>query len=189
MRLAACVPSIPGELVACLEKCGIRTDADLLFSSPVLDIFRRLPSGTVSLQDLTKYAEIVAELTSAPGISGPDLLRQQRQAQESALDFSSGISELDAIVSGFRGGRVYEISGDKQSGKSVSSLTSYSSSKAEPTRQALVLHVVLRHLAQHSQSSVFWMDTTGEFSADRAVDILSSYNSEVTRGALRCGLI
>lgn len=120
MRLATCIPTLPTELVACLEKCGIRTDADLLFSSPVLDIFRRLPPGTVSLHDLTKYVEVVAELTSAPGISGSDLLQQAQEIQESALEFPSGIPELDELVGGFVGGHVYEISGDRQSGKTVS---------------------------------------------------------------------
>lgn len=47
-----------------------------------------------------------------------------------------------------------------------------------------MLHVVLRHLAQHPQSSALWMDTTGEFSATRATEILSPYDSEVVHGTL-----
>lgn len=119
MRLAACIPTLPAELVSSLENCGIWTDADLLFSSPVLEIFRRLPSGTVSLQDLTKYIEIVTALASVPGVSGIDLLKQEQESQDSVPRFPSGIPELDEMVGEFIGGHVYEISGDRQSGKTV----------------------------------------------------------------------
>ncbi|KAF9466479.1 P-loop containing nucleoside triphosphate hydrolase protein [Collybia nuda] len=167
MRLAACVPPLPAELVACFEKCGIRTDADLLFSSPVIDIFRRLPSGTVSLHDLTKYVELVAELASAPGVSGPDLLKQAQEKQDTGSKFPTGMLELDEIVDGFNGGRVYEISGGRHSGKT-----------------GLALHVVLRHLMQNPQSNILWMDTTGEFSVPRATELLNSFDLETPTTAL-----
>ena len=122
MRLAAFVPSIPANLVASLEQCGIRTDTDLLFSAPVFDIFRSLPAGTVTLRDLAKYVDAVAEKVSAPGISAAKLLDLEIQAQKNVSSLQSGVPELDELLGGFGGRRVIEISGDKQSGKSVSSL-------------------------------------------------------------------
>lgn len=121
MRLAVLVPSIPENLVETLEQCGIRTDADLLLSAPIFDIFRRLPAGTVTLRDLTKYADIVAEKVSAPGVSAVNLLDLELQAQKDDPDLQSGIPELDELLGGFGGRRVIEISGEKQSGKTVSS--------------------------------------------------------------------
>jgi len=119
MRLAALVPSIPEILVASLAQCGIRTDADLLFSAPVFDIFRRLPPGTVTLRDLTKYVDVVAEKLSAPGISAAILLDQELKGEANAPDLLSGVPELDELLGGFGGRRVIEISGDKESGKTV----------------------------------------------------------------------
>ncbi|KAF8240706.1 P-loop containing nucleoside triphosphate hydrolase protein [Tricholoma matsutake] len=167
MRLAAFVPSIPGNLVASLERCGIRTDADLLFSAPVFEIFQRLPAGTVTLRDLARYVDTVAEKLSAPGISAPKFLELELQAQANAPDLLTGLPELDELLGGFGGRRVIEISGDKRSGKST-----------------LALHLVLRHLAHHGQSSIIWMDTTGDFSADRANQILISYDTQAASTAL-----
>jgi RAD51-like protein 3 len=107
-------------LVESLEQCGIRTDAELLFSAPVFDIFRRLPAGTVTLRDLTKYIDIVAEKTSAPGISAAKLLDLESKARENDPDLLSGVPELDELLGGFGRHRVIEISGDSQSGKTVS---------------------------------------------------------------------
>ena len=122
MRLAALVPFIPENLVTSLERCGIRTDADLLFSAPVFDIFRSLPPGTVTLRDLKRYVDTVAEKVSAPGISAEKLLDLEIQAQSNDSGLQSGVPELDHLLDGFGGCRVIEISGDKQSGKTVSSL-------------------------------------------------------------------
>jgi RAD51-like protein 3 len=121
MRLAALVPSIPADLVASLEQCGIRTDADLVLSASTFDIFRRLPVGTVTLRDLTRFVDVVAEKASAPGISAAKFLDLELQAQVNDLDFLTGVPKLDELLGGFGGRRVIEISGDRQSGKSVSS--------------------------------------------------------------------
>jgi RAD51-like protein 3 len=120
MRLAALVPSIPADLVESLERCGIRTDAELLFSTPVFEIFRRLPAGTTTLRDLTHYVDLVAEQASAPGISAAKLLDLESKARANDPVLLSGISELDELLGGFGGHRVIEISGDSQSGKTVS---------------------------------------------------------------------
>jgi len=133
----------------------------------VFDIFRSLPAGTVTLRDLTKYVDAVAEKASAPGISGAKLLDLDMQAQENDSDLQSGVPELDELLGGFGGRRVIEISGDKQSGKT-----------------ALALHVVLRHLAYHDQSCISWIDTTGDFSIDRAIQLLDSYATQAASTAL-----
>jgi RAD51-like protein 3 len=122
MRLAAFVPSIPANLVASLEQCGIRTDGDLLFSAPVFDIFQRLPAGTVTLRDLKRYVDVVAENVSAPGISATNFLDLELQARVNDPCLQSGVPALDELLGGFGGRRVIEISGDKQSGKTVSNL-------------------------------------------------------------------
>lgn len=115
MRLAALVPTLPIELVESLEKCGIRTDTDILFSGTAADIFQRLPRDTVSLRDLTKYIALVTEHAAAPGVRADILLSRE------SLDYelTSGVPELDRLLGGFGGSRVFEISGDKGSGKSV----------------------------------------------------------------------
>ena len=50
------------------------------------------------------------------------------------------------------------------------------------SRQALALHVVLRHLAHCDQSRISWIDTTGDFSVDRAIQLLESYDTQVATG-------
>jgi RAD51-like protein 3 len=183
MRLTALVPSIPENVVTSLERCGIKTDADLLFSAPVFDIFRSLPPGTVTLCDLKRYVDAVAEKVSAPGVSAERLLDLEIQAQENDSSLQSGVPELDHLLGGFGGRRVIEISGEKQSGKTVSSFGMILCAAADrESCQALALHVVLRHLAHHGQSHISWIDTSGDFSVDRAIQLLDSYDTQVTRG-------
>lgn len=119
MRLSNLIPSIPADLVACLGAIDIRTETDLLFSAPTFDIFRRLPRGTVSLQELIDYTDIVAELCAAPAISGYDLLALENESQRNAMELTSGNQELDDFLVGLSGGRVIEISGDRGTGKSA----------------------------------------------------------------------
>jgi RAD51-like protein 3 len=116
MRLSNLIPSIPVDLVTYLGAIDIRTETDLLFSTPTFDIFRRLPRGTISLQQLIDYTEIVAELCAAPAISGYDLLSL---SPSNAVELISGNQELDDFLVGLSGGRVIEISGDRGTGKSV----------------------------------------------------------------------
>ncbi|KAJ6567172.1 P-loop containing nucleoside triphosphate hydrolase protein [Mycena vulgaris] len=153
MRLAACV-SIPAHLVSSLEACGIRTEADLLFSGSTFDIFRRLPAGTTTLRELTEATALVANLASCPGQSAADLLAAY--AGTSGDNFLSGLPQLDELLHGLATSRrLIEVSGDKRSGKT-----------------SLLLHLVLRHLVHRPQSGVLWIDTTGDFSAGRAAEIL-----------------
>ena len=120
MRLQSLIPAIPGDLVAILEDCGFRTDTDLLFSGSPIDILQKLPPGVVTLADLKTYIALVAEKTSARGIRGDELYAEQLQRQ---LDYDTnitcGVDELDTLVKGFGNGRVFEISGERGSGKTV----------------------------------------------------------------------
>lgn len=116
MRLSNLIPSIPADLVSCLGMIDIRTETDLLFSASTFDIFKRLPRGTISLQELIDYKDIVAELCAAPAISGYALLSLENESQRNALELTSGNQEL---LVGLSGGRVIEISGDRGTGKSA----------------------------------------------------------------------
>ncbi|KAF8556211.1 P-loop containing nucleoside triphosphate hydrolase protein [Imleria badia] len=151
MRLHSLIPTIPGDIVAVLEACGIRTDADLLFSGSPIDILQRLPPGVVSLADLKAYTALVADNASARGIRGDALYTVELQRQHAYhTDLTCGVDELDALVNGFGGGRVFEISGDRGSGKTL-----------------LVSQIALRLLATYKEASVLWMDTAGAFSVER----------------------
>ncbi|KAJ7047672.1 P-loop containing nucleoside triphosphate hydrolase protein [Mycena alexandri] len=157
MRLAACVPTVPAQLVSSLEKCGIRTDADLLFSGSTWDIFRRLPAGTTTLQGLEKVKALVANLASAPGQSAMEMIAEFSEPDDG---FLTGLPPLDEILNGLTTSRrLIEVSGDKGSGKT-----------------SFVLQLVLHHLVYHPHSSVVWVDTTGDFSAARASEILELFD-------------
>jgi len=120
MRLNSLVPSIPAELVAALENsCSIRTDTDLLFSGSSLNIIKKLPLGTVTLSDLEMFTQLVAERASAPGRRGDEILAEISARNDIHSQVSCGVRELDDLVDGFGGSRVIEISGDKESGKTV----------------------------------------------------------------------
>ncbi|KAJ7499227.1 P-loop containing nucleoside triphosphate hydrolase protein [Mycena latifolia] len=154
MRLAACIPSIPAHLVSSLESCGIRTEADLLFSGSTFDIFRRLPAGTTTFRELEEITALAAKLASAPGQTAAELLTAHTGPSED--DFLSGLPQLDELLYGLATSRrVIEVSGGKGSGKT-----------------SLLLHLILRHLVHRPQSGVLWIDTTGDFSTARAAAIL-----------------
>jgi len=157
MRLSNLVPSLPAPLVASLEANGIRTEVDLLFSASTFDIFRRLPAGTVTLQELINYTSVAAELCAAPGVSAYEVFSQEEAARSNEVELQSGNSELDALLQGLGGRKVIELSGDKGSGKSV-----------------LALNLLLHHLKSCSGSNAIWIDTTGEFSPERTSDILDT---------------
>ncbi|KIM84382.1 hypothetical protein PILCRDRAFT_410642 [Piloderma croceum F 1598] len=154
MRLSL-YPFLPENVVSSLDQIGIRTDSDLLFSSTPADILRRLPPGTVNIQDLRHYTAQIIEEGSALGVRGDVLLALERTKQDQELDFASGVTDLDALLNGFGGSRVFEVSGEKASGKT-----------------ALAMHVVLRHLVNNPHSGALWMDTTGDFSAERATQLI-----------------
>ncbi len=117
MRLSNLIPSLPANVVACLEVQGIRTDTDLLFSTTIFDIYKRLPAGTATLEELSEYTAIAAEIGAAPGMSGHELLLLENAKGDGQL--LTGNEELDEFLRGLDARWVIELSGDKGSGKSV----------------------------------------------------------------------
>lgn len=163
MRLHTLIPTLPADLVSAFESCGIKTDTDLLFfDGSNIELFAKLPRGLVTCGELDKYVSLVAERASAPGIRGDEELESAlRKQREYALEISSGVSELDELVGGFGSGRVFEISGEKESGKT-----------------ALALQISLRLLIAYPDTSVLWMDTCGDFSVDRTTRVANQLGAE-----------
>ncbi|KAF8150690.1 P-loop containing nucleoside triphosphate hydrolase protein [Crassisporium funariophilum] len=171
MRLSNLVSTVPAQLVACLDAIGIRTEMDLLFSASPFEIFRQLPAGTISLQELEEYIDSVAKLCAAPGLSGYDLLLEELAGVQK-FELISGNEELDHFLSGLGGGRVIEISGDYGTGKST-----------------LALNLVLRNLASHPENTALWIDTTGDFPIENATKLSDSLvNSSSTLERLQISL-
>ncbi|KAF8920094.1 hypothetical protein CPB85DRAFT_1451242, partial [Mucidula mucida] len=146
MRLTALAPSVPQELAFELDKIGITTETDLLFRETPLEIFQKLPQGTISLKDLKSLILRVTELCAAPGVVSLDIPPIRN------TPLSSGLPSLDRIAECCVGFPIVEISGDVASGKT-----------------SLVLNLALRLLATDPNSAVLWIDTRGDFSVERAV--------------------
>ncbi|KIK25530.1 hypothetical protein PISMIDRAFT_96475 [Pisolithus microcarpus 441] len=165
MRLRTLVPTIPADLVSAFESCGIKTDTDLLFfDGSNLELLAKLPRGLVSCAgELEKYVSLVAGRASAPGIRGDEELEValRKQRENAFLELSSGVGELDELVGGFGGGRVFEISGEQESGKT-----------------AFALQISLRLLIAHPDTSVLWVDTCGDFSVGRTARVASELGAE-----------
>ncbi|TFY64123.1 hypothetical protein EVJ58_g2823 [Rhodofomes roseus] len=160
MRLQAISPSPPRALLDALAQLGIRTDTDLLFSADPIDIFRKLPSSTLSLHDFHSFVAQVSQQASAPAVCGDVLFEQEKRKEENDLysELTTGVRELDGLLGGLAPPRVIEVSGDRGSGKS-----------------SLALQVVLRHLSSDHNVGALWIDTTGDFSADSIPRLLESY--------------
>jgi hypothetical protein len=128
MRLAVLKPPLEPLLLQSLKELDITTSADLVLPSAnvplnlhLRSIFTRLPPNTTQFSDLLELANHVSASSSAPSISGTELLEQERvkRAQNPADEFASGVDKLDNIAGGFAGGRVLEITGTPSTGKTV----------------------------------------------------------------------
>ncbi|KAH6909152.1 P-loop containing nucleoside triphosphate hydrolase protein [Coprinopsis sp. MPI-PUGE-AT-0042] len=162
MRLSALVPGISLETVKALESVGIRTDADLLFR-PAFEIYKQLPPGTLTRQELTRFCSTVTELTAAEPITGTALLleEEERLVQDANLDLKIGDEAIDELLAGLGGRRVIEISGDRASGKTT-----------------LALNIVLNHLRRNRKDRAVWIDALGDFSPARATAVLESLGEQ-----------
>ncbi|KAI0326484.1 P-loop containing nucleoside triphosphate hydrolase protein [Cubamyces sp. BRFM 1775] len=169
-RLQQFSPPLPIELVNALNDIGVKTDTDLLLFDDPSNIFRRLPPELgVSLLDFRRAVESVVELAAAPSTYGDKLLEKEERRNEDIFvdDMLVGVPELDALLGGFNPPIVIEVSGDKGSGKT-----------------ALALQLVLRHLARTSDSSVLWIDSSGEFSPERVSLVLAQIPGEYSATVL-----
>lgn len=117
MRLRTVVPPLPEDLLDALEEIGLRTDADLMFFGTPMELYQKLPVGTITLAALTKHIEAVIDYISAPATQASLI----HQPSLSADQFLSGVPQLDNLTHGFGPSRVFEISGDRGSGKTVRS--------------------------------------------------------------------
>ncbi|KAH7869643.1 P-loop containing nucleoside triphosphate hydrolase protein [Lentinula edodes] len=153
MLLKSLPPTIlPDGLAAQLASLGISTSTDLIFSSTsLLEIYMRLPSKSISFTDFEACIDSILEKLATPGLEAAKLDHETR------LDFK--METLSSLDNYFGGGlpckRVIEISGDKGSGKSV-----------------LLLNCVLTSLLKDKDISALWIDTTGDFAIEKAVEIL-----------------
>ena len=125
MRLAASLAIAP-DVSEALASLGILTDTDLLFGPPPHELLNRLPPGALTLRQLQGAIESISAASSSKGLSVDDLLSSSAAAQQEAdaapsSHASTGLPDLDTMLGngGFVHGRVYEISGDKWTGKTV----------------------------------------------------------------------
>lgn len=124
MRIQAVVPPPPQSLSSALTQIGVRTDSDLLFSAPPVDIFLKLPPDTISLHDFNDFVMRVAQQAAAPAITA-DMLFEQEKTKDGADLFAEptiGVKCLDELLGGLAPPRIIEVSGDRGSGKSVRTL-------------------------------------------------------------------
>ncbi|KAF5327347.1 hypothetical protein D9619_004447 [Psilocybe cf. subviscida] len=157
MRLSNLIPSLPQDLISALETIGIRTEMDLLFSASALDMYNRLPAGSITFQDLSYYMGLAAELCAAPGASARDLWTLEDEARRKDVQLATGDEEFDLFLSGLGSRRVLELSGDSGSGKTT-----------------LAVQLILYHLAANPNHTGTYVDTTGDFSLDQASRIVET---------------
>ncbi|KAI0649543.1 P-loop containing nucleoside triphosphate hydrolase protein [Trametes meyenii] len=153
MRLQQFSPPIQPEIVGALQAIGIKTDTDLLLSDDPTNIFRRLPSDVgINLLDFRRAVAEAVALASATPEYGEKILETEEQRQEEIYinDMTLGVPEVDALLGNFSPPRIIELSGESSSGKT-----------------GLALQLALRHLSRVDDSSVLWVDSTGDFSPER----------------------
>ncbi|EJD06717.1 uncharacterized protein FOMMEDRAFT_152019 [Fomitiporia mediterranea MF3/22] len=158
MRLRTLLADQPKRLLDALDTCGIKADEDFLFSVSALpELWQRLPADTVTFTELEQVREIVIESLSAEGTPGTDFLEEIEADKEvnPKSRWPANCAELRAVLDAVKNG-IIEVSGDKGSCKST-----------------LILNITLECLQSAESSVVHWIDTTGEFSAERASRILN----------------
>ncbi|KIK63536.1 hypothetical protein GYMLUDRAFT_441129 [Collybiopsis luxurians FD-317 M1] len=152
--LLSTILSLPDGLADQLTSLGILTDTELIFSnaSP-LEIYARLSPKTLSFTEFEACIEALSEKLAAPGQNILEI------KQESRLNFKiETFPSLDShLGGGLPSARVIEISGDKGSGKTT-----------------FLLNCVLSTLLQNKNVEALWIDTTGDFSTERTMDILQA---------------
>ncbi|KDQ14816.1 hypothetical protein BOTBODRAFT_330184 [Botryobasidium botryosum FD-172 SS1] len=162
------------QVVKALDLAGVRTDADLLFGWPAAELYHKLQKLQPSLeQQVTRenffeFRDEVLRAVSVSALTGDDELELEMQRQDNAtIEIGSGVERLDEMIGGFGKHQVVEISGATGSGKTL-----------------LTLQVTLRHLSQDAEASALWLDTTGDFSAERAREMMDYTTGPASSSAL-----
>lgn len=110
MRLASAPHVVPPELASELAKVGIITSSDLLFREKPLDVYQKLPQGTIALRELRALILRVAKLCAAP---------ESPLTSHTSVLLPSGLPCFDTITNFFDEAPISEIAGDANSGKTV----------------------------------------------------------------------
>ena len=122
MRLRVISPRLPDALIDALEQCNIRTDTDLMFTGTAMQIYEKLPPGTVTLAELEKIIQDAICSAAVQGLSCDELIliEEEKRSTAGSYRLDCGVPALDELINGYSGPRVLEISGERGSGKSVS---------------------------------------------------------------------
>ncbi|KAF9048431.1 P-loop containing nucleoside triphosphate hydrolase protein [Panaeolus papilionaceus] len=146
MRLANLVPEISQDVVNALGDIGIHTDADFLLFHSDFELWKLLPKGTVSLQQLQDLKRRLQPLCSAEAKSGKDLLNIESAPASKPLQLFLGDDQPSLSFAALRPGSIIEISGDRGSGKT-----------------ALALNLLINALLLTDTHTALWVDTLGDF--------------------------
>ncbi|KAL5526631.1 hypothetical protein ACEPAF_8355 [Sanghuangporus sanghuang] len=174
MRLRALLSEYPKSLVDALDSCGIKTDEALLCSSSLLpELWQRLPPDSMTFSQLEEIRGIAIKSLSAPGTTGTETLEGSSMS-ENGSDYwpqlASSCPKLTGLLNATQTG-VIEVGGDKGSGKT-----------------AVILNAALACLEASDDNIVHWIDTVGDFSAERASRILNcgswSQSTEASSGSV-----
>ena len=119
MRLSSLSPEVlPTTLVDALQTLGIVSEADLLFSATVPGIWRRLPQDLISLSEFERRVKAVMDRCAVPRFVATKV-DERPLSDESKLETSTGVGDLDNLLGTTLRGSVVEVSGRHGSGAAV----------------------------------------------------------------------
>lgn len=172
MRLRTLLFDCPKPILDALEACNIDTVEEFLFSSSATALFQKLPPNIIPYAKLENLRDRVARLLAAEGRSGEEVLKELDGVYDKeGTHWKAGVSALDHLLQTVGHG-IIEVAGGRGSGKTVHSLCSNSKcpyrSMDVMSFQGLVLALALNCLLESPDNVVHWIDTAGEFSAERA---------------------
>ncbi|KAF5379927.1 hypothetical protein D9757_007214 [Collybiopsis confluens] len=171
VMLLSTLSTLPNGFAAHLASLGILTDSDLLFSNTShIEIYTRLPPPKpFSFSEFEALVATLAENLAVPGRAAAELYENEN-------DTDLKMETLPALDNHLGGGlplaRITEISGDRGSGKSVCHSKNIRQPAYLMTWKTLLLNCVLNFLVKNQEIAALWIDTTGDFAVDRAVQIL-----------------
>jgi len=117
LKLQTLCPDIDPAVLAALHALGIRTAHGLLTADSSLSIYHALPPSLgLSLDDIEDLIASVALKISDSSISG-----SVAPVAQCLKPLSTGVDDLDALLSGLLAGDVLELVGPRAVGKTVRS--------------------------------------------------------------------